>query len=129
MRAAEAVGMHTIDHAAPPFGGADARAQVPVIDLDQLALVTGAGFTDAAGRVLNTVGHDAWNGSAIGTTVGAVGGGIAGGVAGAGAGGVGAVPGALAGAWTGAKAGGLAGTIVGGAYGLGRGLGHEAGWW
>ena len=57
---------------------------------DELAQITGAGFWDGAGRVLNAMGHDAQNGAAAGAVGGAVVGGVAGGIAGAGAGGVGA---------------------------------------
>ncbi len=99
------------------------------IEISLLAYVTGGnGFTAGAGRVLNTMGHDAQNGSAIGGVIGAVGGGISGGIGGASAGGVGAIPGAALGAWGGAKAGIAAGTIIGGAYGLGEGVAREAGW-
>lgn len=99
--------------------------------LEQLASVHGGNwnsFTQSAGRVFNTMGHDAQNGAAAGGVIGAAGGGIVGGVGGAAAGGVGALPGAAAGAWAGGQAGIAAGTVLGGAWGLGRGLATEAGW-
>ena len=96
------------------------------LSIDDLAFITGGagdgnGLWDRAGRVLNTVGHDAQNGAAVGGTGGA----IAGGVTGAAAGGVGAIPGAAAGGVAGATTGGAVGGAVGGLWGLGRGIVNE----
>ncbi|GEM_PF-1867296 len=100
------------------------------LSIDDLAFITGGagdgnGLWDRAGRVLNTVGHDAQNGAAVGAAVGGTGGAIAGGVTGAAAGGVGAIPGAAAGGVAGATTGGAVGGAVGGLWGLGRGIVNE----